>query len=97
MFARVSTILGKPERLEDGIKEYKDNVLPAAKKMTGFTQAILMVDRKSGKLVGITFWDTEKNLQDNSLAANKLRAQAGKTTGSAQAPMVEIYEVAVQT
>ena len=97
MFARVSTILGKPERMEDGIRDYKENVIPAVKKMTGFKQAVLMVDRKSGKSVGITFWDTEKNLQDSTLAANKLRAQAGKSTGSAQAPMVEIYEVAVQS
>jgi heme-degrading monooxygenase HmoA len=97
MFTRVSTILGKPERLEDGIRDYKENVLPAVKKMTGFKQAVLMVDRKSGKSVGITFWDTEKDLQDSTAAANKLRAQAGKATGSAQAPIVEIYEVAVKS
>jgi heme-degrading monooxygenase HmoA len=97
MFARVSTILGTPERLEDGIRDYKENVLPAVKKMTGFKQAILMVDRKSGKSVGITFWDTEKNLQDSTSAANKLRTQAGKTTGSVQPPMVDIYEVAVKS
>jgi hypothetical protein len=97
MFARVSTILGKPELLDDGIQDYKEHVIPAVKKMAGFKQAILMVDRKSGKNIGITFWDTEKNLQDSTMAANKLRAQAGKTTGSAQPPMVEIYEVAVKS
>jgi heme-degrading monooxygenase HmoA len=97
MFARVSTILGKPERMDDGIQDYKNNVLPAVKKMTGFKQAILMVDRKSGKNIGITFWDTEKNLQASTLAANKLRAQAAQNIGSAQQPIVEIYEVAVQS
>jgi heme-degrading monooxygenase HmoA len=97
MFARVSTILGKPERMDDGIQDYKNNVLPAVKKMTGFKQAILLVDRKSGKNIGITFWDTEKNLQASTLAANKLRAQAAQNTGSAQQPIVEIYEVAVQS
>jgi heme-degrading monooxygenase HmoA len=97
MFARLSTIFGKPERMEDGIREYREQVIPAVKKMPGFKQAMLMVDRKSGKSVGITFWDTEKNLQDSSLAANKLRANAAQNTGSAQKPIVEIYEVAVQS
>jgi heme-degrading monooxygenase HmoA len=97
MFARVSTILGKPERIEDGIRSYKEQVIPAVKKMPGFKQAFLMVERKSGKTIGITFWDTEKNLKDSTLAADKLRAQGAKDTQAAQPPMVEIYEVAAQS
>jgi heme-degrading monooxygenase HmoA len=83
--------------MEDGIRKYREQVIPSVKKMPGFKQAMIMVDRKSGKSVGITFWDTEKNLQDSSLAANKLRANAAQSTGSAQKPIVEIYEVAVQS
>ena len=97
MFARVSTILGKPERVEEGISNYQEQMIPAAKKMTGFKQALLMVDRKSGKMVGITFWDTENNLRESTLAADKLRAQGVQHSGTAQPPVVEIYEVAVQS
>ncbi len=96
MFARVSTILGKPERVEEGIRNYKEQTIPAAKKMDGFKQALLMVDRNTGKMVGITFWDTEKNLQASTVAADKLRAQAVLRSGTAQPPIVEIYEVAMQ-
>ncbi len=46
-----------------------------------------MVDRKTGKMLSITFWDTENNL----------RAQGVQHSGTAQPVMVEIYEVAVQT
>jgi heme-degrading monooxygenase HmoA len=97
MFARVSTIQGKPERIEDGIRNYKEQVVPAAKKMPGFEQAFLMINRKNGRMIGITFWDTEKNLQASSAAANKLRAQGALTAGTAQPPTVEIYEVAAQS
>ncbi len=95
MFARVSTIFGKPERVEDGIRNYKEQVIPAAKKMTGFKEATLMVDRKSGKMIGITYWETEQDLQGSRLAADKLRAQGAQTAGTTQPPAVEIYEVVI--
>jgi heme-degrading monooxygenase HmoA len=96
MFARVSTIEAKPDQLEAGVHQYQEMVLPEVRKMAGFKGAYLLVDRKSGKNVGITLWDTEKNLQASTMAANQLRAQASKTLAASKAPVVEIYEVAVQ-
>ena len=96
MLARVSTIQGKPQQVEDGIRNYREQVIPAAKKMTGFKGAYLLVDRKSGKEVSITLWDTEKNLQASTKAADQLRAQASQIVAASKPPAVEIYEVAVQ-
>ena len=96
MLARVSTIQGKPQQVEDGIRNYREQIMPAAKKMTGFKGAYLLVDRKSGKEVSITLWDTEKNLQASTKAADQLRAQASQTVAASKPPTVEIYEVAVQ-
>ena len=95
MYARVSTMEGKPEQLEAGVREYREHVLPEVRKIAGFKGAYLLVDRKSGKNVGITLWDTERNLQDSSAAATKLRTQATKTVAALKPPVVEIYEVAV--
>jgi len=96
MLARVSTIQGKPQQVEDGIRNYREQIMPAAKKMTGFKGAYLLVDRKSGKAVSITLWDTEKNLQASTKAADQLRAQASQIVAASKPPAVEIYEVAVQ-
>jgi heme-degrading monooxygenase HmoA len=97
MFARLSMIQGKPERIDDGIRNYKEQLIPSAMEMTGFKKAFLMVDRKSGKMVSLTFWDTEKNLQASTSAANKLRVQGAQVAGTVQVPIVEIYEVVAQT
>ncbi len=97
MFARVSTFQGKPERLDDGVRFYKENVIPTTKKMTGFKEAFLMVDRKSGKTVGVTIWDTEQNLRASTAAADKLRAKGVQSIESSQRPMVEIFEIAVRS
>ncbi len=96
MFARVSTIEGKPEKADAGIRHYKEQMIPAARKMAGFKKALLMIDRQTGKMVGITFWDSEKNLQASTAEADKLRAQGTQTAGTGQPPRVEIYEVAVE-
>lgn len=54
MFARVSTIQGKPERVEDGVRNYREQVMPEVNKMVGFKGAYFLVDRKNGSVVSIT-------------------------------------------
>jgi heme-degrading monooxygenase HmoA len=97
MFARVAVIEAKPERVEDGILDYRDQVIPAARKMAGFKATYLLVDRRSGKNLSITLWDTEKDLQASAAAANQLRAKASQTLASMKPPIVEMYEVAVHS
>ena len=97
MFARVTVGEGKPEQIEAGIRNFQENVAPLAKKMAGFKGAYLLVDRKSGKNLGITLWDAEKNMQASTVAANRLRAQAAEKLADPKPPLVEIYEVAVQS
>jgi heme-degrading monooxygenase HmoA len=96
MFARVSTIQGKQKQIDQGISQYREQTLPAARKMAGFKGAYLLVDRKRGNSMGITLWDTEKDLQASATAADKLRAQASQTLAAARPPTVDIYEVAIQ-
>ena len=96
MFARVSTIEGKPEQMDEGIRHFREQVLPAARKMDGFKGAYLLFDRKSGRNMGITLWNTEKDLQASADAANRLRAQATTRVAASKPASVEIYEVAVQ-
>ena len=97
MLARLSTIQGKPQKVEDGIRQYREQVMSAVKKEAGFKGAYFLVDRKSGKEVSITLWDTEKDLQASAKAADQLRAQASQTVAASTPPIVEIYEVAVQS
>jgi hypothetical protein len=56
----------------------------------------LLIDRKSGKQMVISLWDTEKDMQASSSAMGSLRTQFAKATGDANPPTVEIFEVALQ-
>jgi heme-degrading monooxygenase HmoA len=93
MHARQSTIQGKPAQLEAGIKNFNEQILPAIRQLKGFTGAQFLADRKSGKAVITTFWETEQALRDSEAKANDLRRTAAEQVGSTAAPLVERFEV----
>jgi heme-degrading monooxygenase HmoA len=95
MFARVSTIEGNLERLDDSIRDYQSQTIPTLRNVQGFKDAYLLVDRNSGRTISITMWETRESLQSSTATANTLRARAAQTISASQPPKVEIYEVAV--
>ena len=95
MFARVSTVKGTPQTVEGGIRNYREETIPAVNATAGFKGAYLLADRNSGRMISITLWETEKALQDSSAVANRLRAQASQVAQAKEAPTVEIFEVAI--
>ena len=95
MFARVTMTEGSPAGIDAAIRFMQETVLPEAKKMQGFNGSYLLVDRKTGKQMGIVLWETEADLNASIEAAKRLRAQYVQAA-AAQPPKVEVYEVAVQ-
>lgn len=61
MYARLTTIRVKTERIDEAIKLYKKSVVPEAKLQKGFRGTYLLADRKTGKGVVITLWKSEED------------------------------------
>jgi hypothetical protein len=76
MFARLTTIQGKPEKLEDAIRVIENDVIPASKVLSGFKNGYWYADRKSGKIVSVTLFETEQDLEKSEAAASELRKNA---------------------
>jgi heme-degrading monooxygenase HmoA len=95
MFARVRTTSGVPEKVDDGIRHFRENVVASYKDVAGFKGAYLLVNRTSGKVVGITLWDTEAHMQATGAASERLRA-AGTQVVSGTTPAPEEFEVVVE-
>jgi hypothetical protein len=95
MHARVTRFKSEPARVDDGIRNIKDNVIPNAKKLTGFKGGYWLVDRKTGTGFGVTLFESEAALQSSDEAAKKIREQV-TTTGITQITGVERYEVVGQ-
>jgi hypothetical protein len=96
MFARITTIEGKPEKVNEGVRNYREKVIPAIKKLPGFKNAYLLVDRKTGVNVSVVLWDTDKDLQSSIPANLQLRSQFAEAVGAVKQPTASAYEVAEQ-
>ena len=94
MHARVTTITGSPEQVEQGIASFRDDTLPAIMEAGG-QGGVLLVDRESGDALAITLWADEAAMQASEERANELRRVASEQLGAAGPPSVHRYEVAV--
>ncbi len=94
MFARVSTLRGPADKIDEGIRHVRENVLPRAEQLDGYKGAYLLVDRDSGTSVSVTLWESEEAMRASEEAADRLRSNAAEGTG-AEIASVERYEVAI--
>lgn len=95
MYARVTLTEGSPEGIDGGIRFMEETIAPEARKMAGFKGSCLLVDRKTGKQMGITLWESESDLEASAEDAKHLRARYVQAATS-QSARVEVYEVALQ-
>ncbi len=94
MHARLSFIEGSPDAIDAGVASFRDQVVPGVRE-SGGTGALLLLDRESGKAIGVTLWQSEDAMRASEESANALRAQAAEEIHATTAPRVERYEVAV--
>ena len=92
MYARVSTLEGSPEQLDEGVRFLREEILPTGKEDPGFKGLIALGDRNSGKALSITFWESEEEMRATEQDADQLRSSWAERSGQ-QIASVESYEV----
>lgn len=96
MFARLTIIQIKTDRIDKGVKLYEESVIPAAKSQKGYKGASLMVDRKTGRGVSITLWASEDDALENERNLYYQEQVAKFIPFYTAPPIREGYEVLVQ-
>ena len=94
MYARLTTIEGAPEKMDDATRHVQEQTLPQLQKMDGFRGFVALGDRNSGRLVGVTFWEDEEALRATEQEASGVRSGAAEAADGTVAS-VEQYEVMV--
>ena len=94
MHARVSTIQGAPGKVDDVASQAQEQTLPQLQKLEGFKGLVVLGDRQSGKMLGVSFWESEEALRASDEAASSVRSAAAETADGIVAG-VEEYEVFV--
>ena len=85
---------GPPHEIDEVLREIREHVLPLLRQQDGFKGFITLEDRQSGKLIGITFWESEQAMQASEEVGNRTRSESAETVGGTVAG-VERYEVGV--
>ena len=94
MYARVTTLEGTPDKMDDATRHVREQTLPQLQQMDGFKGFVALGDRQSGKLLGVAFWESEEALQATEEAVSGVRSGAAEAAGGTVAG-VEHYEVVV--
>ena len=93
MHARQTTLQVDPSRIDEGIRLFREQVMPVVRQQGG-KGVRLLVDRRSGKVQAISLWESEQAAQAAQAEMNQQRDQAAQQLGS-QGATTELFEVAV--
>ena len=92
MFARMSTLEGPPDQMDEGLRYVREQVLPLMQQQDGFKGFIALGDRQSGKLIGVSLWESEQAMRASEEAGDRARGDPAEVV-SASGVDVERYEV----
>ena len=95
MHARHVTVKGSPDKIDEGIRSVREQVLPVLQGCEGFKGQLLLVDRKKGEAIGISLWDSEENMHASEEKVHQSRQATADEVDAAGAPEVRLYELPV--
>jgi heme-degrading monooxygenase HmoA len=93
VYARSTTIRGRPESVDDGIAFCRDEVLPMCRQMPGFVGLSLITDRESGRCIVTASWDSMESMRAVTNRVQPMRQRAAEILGGT--PEVAEWEIAV--
>jgi len=96
MHARVTTYEAAPGRLDDLIQIFREVGIPGTREEKGYIQNLLLTDRRTGRALSISLWETEADLQSSMSGHQQRTGQASDVDFLKGAPTTETYEVSAQ-
>jgi heme-degrading monooxygenase HmoA len=94
MHARMTTMEGSSERLDEGLRQIRDDVLPQLQQQDGFKGFVVFDNRQNGKLIGFSLWESEQAMQASEEVGDRTRRESAEVMDDTIAG-VERYEVAL--
>ncbi|MGU3503214.1 hypothetical protein [Mycobacterium sp. C31M] len=93
MFARSTTVMARIDSIDAGVAYVRDEVMPAVQEMAGCVGLSLMADRKTGRCITTTAWNSAEDMYASADAAMTLRTRAAQLFGAPAT--AEHWEIAV--
>ena len=94
MNARVSTYDLAPEKLDDGIRGFRE-AADRIRELEGLQEIFVLVDRENGQAVTVTLWEDAAAMTASRVAASRARSDAARTADGEVKSSCE-YEVVIR-
>jgi heme-degrading monooxygenase HmoA len=91
-YTRAIRLKGDPNKVDEAIKLWTQDILPLMKKQKGFTGVTLLGNRKTGDALSVSYWETETTMKD---ARGQTRPEALRVLGKTGGSIVEENECEV--
>jgi hypothetical protein len=91
VFARSTTVQVRPRSLDAAVARVRDDVMPALPASEGCLGLSMLVNRRSGRCIVTTAWQTEKAMT----AGERLQSLVNRATAGSAMPEVEDWEIGV--
>ncbi|WP_221046646.1 antibiotic biosynthesis monooxygenase [Mycobacterium senriense] len=92
MYARSTTIQAQPSSIDAGLAHVRDDVMPALQGMPGCVGVSLLVDRRSGRCIATSAWESDESMRASGETVTPIRDRAAEMFGGTA--NVEQWEIA---
>jgi heme-degrading monooxygenase HmoA len=93
MYARSTTMLVRPEAVDDVVEYIRDDVMPMVTRLEGCVGLSLMTDRDTGRCITTSAWETEEAMVGSAERVRPSRERAAERFGTT--PELNEWEIAV--
>ena len=95
MFARVTTMQGSPDRIDEAARWLQEQGVPFARQLSGIKGVHWLADRQTGKVLVVALWESEEARRASEAQIEPRRQETAAALG-ATIQGVEDYEVIAQ-
>ena len=95
MFIRVTWFQSSPDRLEEQIASFPQQMATGLGTLGGYMGASLLVDRGTGAGAAVSYWESAENMQASEEAGAALRSQVTAADGG-QIREIDRFDLVVQ-
>ena len=92
MVSRVNFLETASDRIDDVARVVREVVHPGIRDEGGYVGYIVLGDRKTGRALGVTLWDSDEAREASDAKARQIRPRVEQETGGTMRA-VERYEV----
>jgi hypothetical protein len=92
MYARLATFESDPARIDDAISMVREEVAGATPPGLEGAKMLMLINRESGKGIGVTLFESEEAMRRGDEALNAMNPGSGERRTA-----VEFFEVPVHT